>query len=338
MIFATPVVIVLVASIVRADTTREIRSLDARMDKVAQTLAVIDGERHRLEERLEELQSEQVDIEKFISEEYANVVRSMVSIGYINELLDGVGAHNLVMAPELWSLEIMQKSLIRERSLRIAAMKQKLLRLRAIRKEIEQHITELKRSRKNYEALLQKLKILRAEKVKALELVKFEKNVVPSLLPDSDGLSVKSKPADFRGEAVLKDMKGRLELPVVGTVVIGSSEKKNTPLPILRYNRGVFIRAKPGELVRSVAAGRVVFARWFRDLGRMVIIDHGEHFFSVYALLGSFLKGEGDRVLKGEPIGKVGPPELASQPGIYFEWRKNGRSLAIKEWFLISKK
>lgn len=318
----------------------EVRVLDERMDKLAQVLSVIDTEKSRLEARLEELQDEYRSTERLILEEHEKVVRDLVALSYIKDLMGELNANSFMAASHLWSLEIMQKSLIRQRTSRITDMRLKLEQLSAIRKDIDQNLAELNATRNRYEDLIEKLKALRVQRAKAMELARAERSEVSLRAPDVPGLEEDQGPGvtAFRKGLQIAGMKGKLSLPVDGMVVTEFPEKNNTALLILRYNRGVFIKARPGEYIRSVADGKVVFARWFRDLGRMVIIDHGDHFFSVYGLLGSFLKKEGDQVREGEPIGAVGPPELAPLAGIYFEWRKNGRPLAVKDWFLISER
>lgn len=46
--------------------------------------------------------------------------------------------------------------------------------------------------------------------------------------------------------------------------------------------KGLFIRSVSGQEVRAVAAGRVVFAKWMRDFGNLMIIDHGQSHFTIY--------------------------------------------------------
>lgn len=120
-----------------------------------------------------------------------------------------------------------------------------------------------------------------------------------------------------------------------GIVETGSELKKGADSMPLVYSKGVLIKAKDGMPVRAVADGHVVYSGWFREFGRTVIIDHGDHYFSVMAYLGSVKVNEGDSVKQGDIIGEVSHSEILGESGIYFEWRHNGKPLDVKQWFAL---
>jgi septal ring factor EnvC (AmiA/AmiB activator) len=45
---------------------------------------------------------------------------------------------------------------------------------------------------------------------------------------------------------------------------------------------GLYIRSASGQEVRTVAAGRLVFAEWMRGFGNLMIIDHGQSYPTIY--------------------------------------------------------
>ena len=47
------------------------------------------------------------------------------------------------------------------------------------------------------------------------------------------------------------------------------------------FSRGVEFAAPLGAPVRAVAMGEVRYSGWFRGYGRIVILDHGDGFFTV---------------------------------------------------------
>lgn len=116
-------------------------------------------------------------------------------------------------------------------------------------------------------------------------------------------------------------LKGRLRLPVRG-------ELARRPGPA----KGVFIRAAEGEPVRAVAAGRVVYAEWMRGFGNLVIVDHGEDYFSVYGNNEALLKQAGDAVAPGETLATVGASGGNEETGLYFELRHLGRAFDPLGW------
>jgi len=75
-----------------------------------------------------------------------------------------------------------------------------------------------------------------------------------------------------------------------------------------------------------VSEGRVAFARRYGVYGTMVVIDHGEGYFTVYAGLARLDVTAGEPVVLGQTLGAVGTDPL------YFEVRRGTRSLDPHEW------
>lgn len=124
-------------------------------------------------------------------------------------------------------------------------------------------------------------------------------------------------------------MKGRLALPVAGEIAnrFGQARADSG----LQW-RGITILARPGQEVRSVAPGRVVFADWLRGFGNLLIVDHGDGFMTLYGNNESLLRRVGDGVRAGDPVATVGASGGSGQPGLYFELRHQGRPLDPLGW------
>lgn len=77
------------------------------------------------------------------------------------------------------------------------------------------------------------------------------------------------------------------------------------------YHKGVDILAYQGTGVSAILEGKVKFAGFDKTGGYMVIISHPNNIESRYAHLDSkILVEKGEKVAKGEIIGKVGPKYL----------------------------
>lgn len=122
--------------------------------------------------------------------------------------------------------------------------------------------------------------------------------------------------------------RGRLPWPVGGKMAhsFGSARGAN-----MRW-QGVMIRANQGQGVAAIHHGRVVFADWFRGLGLLVIIDHGDDYLSLYAHNQSLLKEVGEWVSAGERIATVGSSGGQPYPGLYFEIRHQGKPENPARW------
>jgi len=67
-----------------------------------------------------------------------------------------------------------------------------------------------------------------------------------------------------------------------------------------------------------------------------MIINHGSHYFTIFAHLEERIKEKGEMVSGGEVVGLVGDPGWHVGPGIYFEIRKRGKYLDLEKWLKIN--
>ncbi len=128
--------------------------------------------------------------------------------------------------------------------------------------------------------------------------------------------------------------KGQLPMPVRGEVAgrFGSPREDTGAVW-----KGLFIRAREGEVVKSVAAGKVVFADWLRGFGNLIIVDHGSGFMSLYGSNESLYKQPGETVKAGETIATVGNSGGNPQSGLYFELRYQSKPVNPLGWLSASR-
>ncbi|MBV9946469.1 MAG: peptidoglycan DD-metalloendopeptidase family protein, partial [Myxococcales bacterium] len=94
--------------------------------------------------------------------------------------------------------------------------------------------------------------------------------------------------------------RGHLLFPVSGRAEMNPGKREGSE------GDGLEIRAPAGSPVRAVFAGRVAFADRYGPYGRLVILDHGDHYYSVSGNLNEIAVKIGQEVSAGEPIGTVG--------------------------------
>jgi septal ring factor EnvC (AmiA/AmiB activator) len=127
-------------------------------------------------------------------------------------------------------------------------------------------------------------------------------------------------PKTLDGAQPFRSLRGTLAWPVDGR-----ADDDNT---------GLLIAAEAGAPVRAVAHGRVAFADWLKGYGLLVIVDHGDGYMTLYGHNDSLLKAEGAWVQAGDTIANVGRSGGESRPGLYFELRERGKSIAARPWLL----
>lgn len=120
-----------------------------------------------------------------------------------------------------------------------------------------------------------------------------------------------------------EDLRGKLPPPVQGKVISLFKE---------RGQNGIEIKAPMGAEIHAILSGKVLYADWFKGFGNIVIIDHGDHIFTVSGYCSELIKKPGDMVSQGETIALVGSAGSLKGPCLYFEIRHHGKPQNPMEW------
>jgi murein DD-endopeptidase MepM/ murein hydrolase activator NlpD len=118
--------------------------------------------------------------------------------------------------------------------------------------------------------------------------------------------------------------RGRLLFPVVGRADVQAAHREGTDGP------GLEIHAPVGSVARAVFSGRVAFADRYGPYGRIVILDHGDHYYTVSGDLDEIDVKIGESVSAGERIGTVGDDGQGAM--LYFEVRHGSQTVAPAAW------
>jgi septal ring factor EnvC (AmiA/AmiB activator) len=127
-------------------------------------------------------------------------------------------------------------------------------------------------------------------------------------------------------------LKGRLTWPAEGAVASPFGRQVHPTFHTVTHNRGIEISSVVGRSIHAVYDGTVLYADWFRGYGRLIIVDHGGGYFSLYAHASELLVKVGDQVAKGQPIGRVGDTGSLEGPQLYFEIRHRGKPQDPLAW------
>ena len=136
-------------------------------------------------------------------------------------------------------------------------------------------------------------------------------------------------PSDTKGFAA---QKGRLPPPVAGTVTTLFGKSVQKKFGITTFANGIDIKTTPGTEVTAIYDGKVIYAKFLRGYGNLLIIDHGQQYLSLVSRAAKFFKEEGDTVTKGEVVGVMSDQEGLLGEGLHFEIRHGTKPENPLQW------
>ena len=126
--------------------------------------------------------------------------------------------------------------------------------------------------------------------------------------------------------------KGKLKFPVKGKIISRYGKSKADAYGSMTFQSGIDIRIERGEPVRCVFNGEVLFAEWLKGYGNVMIINHGEHYYSLYAHVEEIFKKPGEKVQTGEVIATAGDTGSIKGLCLHFEMRHHGKPVNPLRW------
>lgn len=137
-----------------------------------------------------------------------------------------------------------------------------------------------------------------------------------------DGFGIRFSDGRDRGEqSAFDSQRGGLALPIAAPTSIRDARRDE--------GSGLELAGTRGATVRSAAAGRVAYADRHPGYGSLVIVDHGNSYFTVYGGLGAIDTEVGDEMPRAGHIGSVGTAP------IFFQVRRGTRPLDAHAWLGI---
>lgn len=125
----------------------------------------------------------------------------------------------------------------------------------------------------------------------------------------------------------LEPLKGKLIWPMKGKVIRHFGDSRAGELTWT----GLLIKASNPHVV-SIADGNVVMAGPLDGYGVIIVVDHGDGYWSLYGNNKSVIRSVGDRVKKGELLSYYNQSSNQLESALYFEIRHKGQPLNPEKW------
>jgi murein hydrolase activator len=165
---------------------------------------------------------------------------------------------------------------------------------------------------------LKQLQDIRAQRLAGEEMISEIIEVIDSLSYQMSAVTTEKR--EF------EELKGRLIWPAAGSLVSSFSPSGDPP------HNGLSISLNDNSPVQAISWGKVMHNDTLRGFGRVVILFHGNNYYTLYAYLSESNLQIGQEVEKGEPIGNAGYYPQIKNHGIYFELRFKQKAINPIPW------
>jgi len=125
---------------------------------------------------------------------------------------------------------------------------------------------------------------------------------------------------------------GQFLWPADGEIVSHFGRQKHPQFNTYVHHKGIDIRTPEGSGIRAVMAGTVAFADWLKGYGLVIILDHANGFFSLYAHASALIVKSGEHVQGGQTIGTSGDTGMTKDNTLYFELREGAEPVDPLIW------
>ena len=195
------------------------------------------------------------------------------------------------------------------------------------KRKAEQRKAEAEARKKAAEARLAATEKARKEQAAAQQKAEAERAAMSTLTdedmklqaPNTQGFTVSNANSFSR-------MQGRLKKPVNGTLAGLFGQDRGDG----EVWKGVFYNTVPAP-VSSIASGTVTFAGELEGYGKVVVLDHGDGYVSIYSGLNEIDIAQNYAVNAGSKIGTSGTLP-SGETGLYLEVRYNGQVMNPLSW------
>jgi murein DD-endopeptidase MepM/ murein hydrolase activator NlpD len=305
-------------------------------DRLAGLRAQLDAVTKDLNRKRAELKRTETDLatqQAVFNSRIANVYKSGGRIAYTAAFFQLGSITQMVERADLLSAIVDQDnavlSQIKDLKAQVVAQKESLELQRAQAAEVEQEqarvTADLESRAQERQAALDDLESAKAAKRKVVDTA--EKNVAAynkqedQLLAESDRIGDLLRSASVGSPSAAK---GSLYRPVAGAITSAFGYRIHPIFHVRKMHTGVDMHAGMGESIHAATAGTVIQAGWRGGYGKCVVIDHGGGLATLYAHQSELLVEVGQKVKRGEVVGKVGSTGYSTGPHLHFEVRVNG--------------
>jgi murein hydrolase activator len=202
----------------------------------------------------------------------------------------------------------------------------------AFKERIERKLSDIRSLQKEKKVYLTKITHEKDSFTRAVEELERSASRVDGLLRE---LETRRKAMAMRpptAPVLPRGTRGALPWPADGQVISFFGRQKHPTFNTYVQRKGIEIRTSEGSFIHAVMPGTVVYADWLKGYGLVIILDHANGFFSLYAHASKILAKVGEQVTAGHPIGETGDTGMIGENTLYFELREGAEAVDPLLW------
>jgi septal ring factor EnvC (AmiA/AmiB activator) len=318
----------------------ELDSVNIKLTKVERELRRQRRILKQTEAQIDEVNSEIAQTRKSLDKQkewLARKLRIMQRYGYAGDMvMILMSAEDISRMMRVWkyleNLTRYEHDVLSSYRANLVALDEKSEKLRVLRAELERNTAQVKtkenemnEKKREKELILSSVRNDKSSHQKMLSELREAANRLLDIIRES------SKKDDYSARGFSR-LKGKMDWPAEGKIAIPYGSQKDPQFDTPVFRNGIHIETDASADARSIYAGKVIFAEWFKGFGQLVIVNHGSGYHSLYGNLSEIFSHVGDIIKENQVIGKVGMSGILNAPGLYFEIRYNGKPLDPVQW------
>ena len=334
------------------DIIGELNKTDIKLDHAGKRIASLKSKIKEIEKKIEQNTKAYKDLQKDISINEKYTAKRLVAFYKLSLL----GSMNIIASSGSLTELMQRKNTIKrifdyDMSIRTRLIEKKSKfenisdmlfgqksEILSMKDNLDNQVLIISRERCRRLKILEDIRNKRSLKIAALKSLKEAAGILDKTV-ESFGLKY-GKEQSWTKSKIKKFclLKGSLKMPVAGKIINFYGPYKNTGFNIVNFRNGIDIKAERGEPVRAVCGGKILYAKWFKGYGNLIIMDHGDNYYTLYAHADELFAVKGDIVEAGDVVATVGDTGSMIGANLYFEVRHHGKPMDPLEWILKDRK
>lgn len=226
----------------------------------------------------------------------------------------------------------------------LTSYRQRMAQLHRTQEDLEQQIEQQQQTFQQQKDKKQQLAQSRSQRKQLIATIRRDATSLSGLLAELEDRSArmteliksmeKKQALAYQPRANSRSFlsgKGTIPWPSSGAVRSNFGTQKDKSFGSQYKSNGLVIAAVPGTQIKAIWPGRIAFSSPFKGYGNLIIVDHGNQYYSLYAQAAHLNLAVGTDVAQGDVITTSG---YEGRDSYYLEIRHAGTPVDPRKWLV----